>query len=215
MYVPPHFEQHDSDAVRAAIRAARLATIVTQTDGSFFASHIPMLLEDAPAPHGRLIGHLARANPHGKAIGEGAEALVMFMGPDAYVSPSLYETKREHGKVVPTWNYVAVHVTGRVRVIDDRDAVYAIVSRLTQHHESKRAEPWAVTDAPESYIENQLRGIVGIELTIVHIEPKWKLSQNREERDYTGVRAGLAISEDPADRALAQAMAEEEPRFRA
>ena len=215
MYVPPHFRQADPSAVRAAIRAARLGTLVTRHDGEFLASHVPMLLEDDPAPHGRLIAHLARANSQWSAIGAETDALVMFMGPDAYVSPSLYPTKREHGKVVPTWNYVAVHVHGRVRVIEERDALYAIVTRLTRAHEAERAEPWAVTDAPESYIENQLRAIVGIEISIERLEAKWKLSQNREARDYAGVREGLANSADPADRALARAMADEERRSRA
>jgi len=214
MYVPPHFRQDDPVVVRAAIRAARLATIVTQRDGAFFASHVPMVLEDEPAPHGRLIAHLSRANAQWRAIGDGADALVMFLGPDAYVSPSLYATKHEHGKVVPTWDYVAIHASGRVRVIDDRDGRHAIVSSLTRAHESRREDPWDVTDAPESYIENQLLGIVGIEVTIERIEAKWKLSQNREARDLDGVRDGLAASDDPADRALARAIAEEEARLR-
>ncbi len=188
------------------IRAARLGTLVTQRDGEFFASHVPMLLEDEPEPQGRLIAHLARANPQWRAIGAGVPALVMFMGPDAYVTPSFYESKREHGKVVPTWDYVAIHLSGTVRVIDDAAAVHAIVTKLTDAHESRRDEPWAVTDAPDTYIAGQLRGIVGIEIAIERVEAKWKLSQNRTKADIAGVRDGLAASSDPADRALADAM---------
>jgi len=169
---------------------------------------VPMLLEDEPAPHGRLIAHLARANKQWKAIGEGADALVIFHGPDAYVTPSFYESKRDHGNVVPTWDYVAIHAYGTVRVIDDAERVLAIVTKLTNAHESRRAEPWAVDDAPEEYIASELRAIVGIEIAIERFDAKWKLSQNREPRDFAGVRDGLAASADAGDRAVAHAMNE-------
>ncbi len=192
--------------IRAAIRAARLGSLVTQHDGELFASHVPMLLEDEPAPHGRLIAHLARANKHGKAIGAGTAALVIFHGPDAYVTPSFYESKRDHGKVVPTWDYIAIHAYGTVRVIDDAARVLEIVTKLTNAHESRRDEPWAVDDAPADYIASQLRAIVGIEVVIDRVDAKWKLSQNRDERDLAGVRDGLAASADAGDRAVAHAI---------
>jgi transcriptional regulator len=203
VYVPRHFRQDDPATIRAAVRAARLGSLVTQNAGELFASHVPMLLEDEPAPHGRLIAHLARANTQWKAIGAGTSALVIFHGPDAYVSPSFYASKREHGKVVPTWDYIAIHAYGTVRVIDDADAVLGIVTKLTNAHEARRAEPWAVDDAPATYIAAQLRGIVGIELTVERFDAKWKLSQNRAERDFAGVRDGLAASADAGDRAVA------------
>jgi len=206
VYVPRYFRQDDPATIRAAIRAARLGSLVTQHAGELFASHIPMLLEDEPAPHGRLIAHLARANKQWKAIGEGTSALVIFHGPDAYVTPSFYESKRDHGKVVPTWDYIAIHAYGTVRVIDDAERVLAIVTKLTSAHESRREKPWAVDDAPDAYIASELRAIVGIEITIERFDAKWKLSQNREERDFSGVRDGLAASPDASDRAVAQAM---------
>jgi len=206
VYVPRYFRQDDAATIRAAIRAARLGSLVTQHEGELFASHVPMLLEDEPGPHGRLIAHLARANKQWKAIGAGTSALVIFHGPDAYVTPSFYESKREHGKVVPTWDYVAIHAYGTVRVIDDADRVLAIVTKLTSAHESRRAEPWAVDDAPADYIASELRAIVGIEIAIERFDAKWKLSQNRAERDFTGVRDGLAASADAGDRALAHAI---------
>jgi transcriptional regulator len=208
VYVPRYFRQDDPAVVRAAIRAARLGSLVTQRDGELFASHVPMLLEDEPAPHGRLIAHLARANKQWRAIGDGTPALVIFHGPDAYVTPSFYESKRDHGKVVPTWDYIAIHAYGTVRVIDDADAVHAIVTKLTDAHEARRAEPWAVDDAPADYIASELRAIVGIEIAIERFDAKWKLSQNREERDIAGVRDGLAASADAGDRALAHALRE-------
>ncbi len=206
MYVPRYFRQDDPATIRAAIRAARLGSLVTQHDGELFASHVPMLLEDEPAPHGRLIAHLARANPQWKAIGERTSALVIFHGPDAYVTPSFYASKRDHGKVVPTWDYIAIHAYGTVRVIDDAGDVLEIVTKLTNAHEARRAEPWAVDDAPEPYIAAELRAIVGIEIAIERFDAKWKLSQNREERDFAGVRDGLAASADAGDRAVAHAI---------
>ncbi len=147
-----------------------------------------------------LHGHLAKANPQWKtpAIGE---AMVIFSGPEAYVTPSWYETKREHGKVVPTWNYVAVHAYGPAEFYEDEGRLLDLVSRLTDLHESRRAEPWAVADAPEPFVSAQLRGIVGLRLPISRLEGKRKMSQNRGAADRAGVAAGLAASEDPSDRA--------------
>jgi len=189
MYLPAHFAEPDIDVLHDAIRASGLATLVTLTDGGLIASHVPLLLETEPAPNGKLIGHLARPNPQGRgAIGE---ALAIFHGPEGYITPSYYATKRETGKVVPTWNYIAIHAYGTLRFIDDRAALLELVTRLTNHHESKRATPWAVSDAPDDFVAGMLNGIIGFELTISRLEGKWKMSQNRPAADRTGVIDGL------------------------
>lgn len=206
MYVPPHFRQGDLGEVHALIHATRLATLVTVAQGTPVASHVPMLLDEAKGPQGTLLCHVARANPQWTAIEPRTQALVMFMGPDAYVSPSWYAAKREHGKVVPTWNYTAVHAYGSVRVIDEQQELRALVERLTQKHEAHREQPWHVADAPESFIEGHLRGIIGLEITIERLEGKWKLSQNRSAEDVAGVIAGLESSDDATDHATAAAM---------
>jgi transcriptional regulator len=202
MYVPPAFRDTELASLHGAIRAARLANLVTATAEGLLATPLPLFLEEAEGEQGVLYGHLARANPQWKqpAIGN---ALAIFMGPDAYVSPGWYATKAESGKVVPTWNYVTVHATGPVEFFEDPERLLAVVSRLTEQHEAGRTAPWAVADAPESFVRAQLRGIVGLRLPIARLEGKRKLSQNRNEADRAGVAAGLAASDDPADRAVA------------
>jgi transcriptional regulator len=160
----------------------------------------------AEGPHGTLYGHVAKANPHWRGLAAAGVARAIFPGPEAYVSPSLYASKREHGRVVPTWNYVAVHAIGAVEVVEDAARLHALVSRLTDRHEGPRAAPWAVTDAPEAFVAGQLKGIVGVVLRIEALIGKRKLSQNRSEADREGVVAGLAASDDPADRAVADEM---------
>jgi len=191
MYVPTHFAEDRRDVLHAAMRAARLATLVTLTADGLIASHVPMLLDAEAGENGTLIGHLARANPQATAAPIG-EALVIFTGPDAYITPSWYATKRENGRVVPTWNYVAIHAYGTLELFDDAARLHALVSRLTHHKEKPRTEPWAVTDAPARFIEGQLKGIVGFALPITRLQGKWKMSQNRPEADRVGVAAGLA-----------------------
>ncbi|HJS85580.1 MAG TPA: FMN-binding negative transcriptional regulator, partial [Acetobacteraceae bacterium] len=161
------------------------------TDQGLVASHVPLLLDPEPAPFGTLIGHLARPNPQATASRAEPEALAIFHGSDAYVTPSWYETKRQTGKVVPTWNYVAVHAYGPLRFFDDPARLLAIVTRLTERHEAARAAPWAVGDAPADFIAGMLRGIVGFELPITRLEGKRKMSQNRPREDRAGVAAGL------------------------
>src|SRR5579863_6925945 len=154
MYVPPLFKEDRIDVLHDAIRRTGLATLITNTADGLIASHVPMLLDTEPAPYGTLIGHLARPNPQGRgAIGE---ALAIFQGPDAYITPSWYETKRETGKVVPTWNYCVIHAYGPLRVIDDPAWLHDFVTRLTNRHESSRPAPWQVSDAPADFIEKQL-----------------------------------------------------------
>lgn len=184
----PRFNQMPEDEVRefvAAIGTAQLVTVAA--DGTPDATFLPVLWRED-----RLIGHVARANPHWKAIVSGSAALAVVTGPDAYISPAFYATKREHGRVVPTWNYSAVHLRGPVRVVEDVEWLRSVVTGLTDHHESGRDEPWAVTDAPAAYVDKQLRAIIGIEIAVESVEAKAKLSQNRSEEDRAGVVAGLA-----------------------
>lgn len=201
MYVPTPFREDDLTAIHATMRAARLASLVTSGPDGLVATPLPLLLDPAEGPQGTLYGHVARANPQWKA--SAGEAMAIFMGPDAYVTPSWYATKRETGKVVPTWNYVAVHAYGPAEFFDDPDRLLDVVTRLTALHEAPRAEPWAVSDAPEAFVRAQLKGIVGLRLPIARIDAKRKMSQNRNAADRAGVAAGLAGSEAEADRAVA------------
>jgi transcriptional regulator len=192
----PTFNVMDSADVRDFVSAVGTAQLVTVgEDGVPDATFLPVLWEGD-----RLVGHLARANAHWQRIVDGAPALAIVMGADSYISPSWYAAKAEHGKVVPTWNYSVVHLRGRVAVHDDADWVRGLVTRLTDHHEQPRAEPWAVTDAPADYLEKNLRPIVGVEIVLDSVEAKAKLSQNRSEEDRAGVAAGLtADGRDPDD----------------
>ena len=206
MYVPPAFEENDLSVLHEAIRQSGLATLVTLGAEGLEASHVPMLLDPDPAPLGTLHGHVARANPQWRRAAAAAHALAIFLGPDAYISPSWYASKQQTGKVVPTWNYVAVHAAGAVRFYDDADRLLALVTRLTARHETPRATPWAVTDAPDDYIRGLLTQIVGFEIPIARLEGKWKLSQNRPEVDRLGVAAGLAARDDATASAVAALM---------
>lgn len=207
MYTPPAFREDDPDALRAIMRGARLATLVTATAEGLVATPLPLFLVEAEGEAGTLYGHLARANPQWKLEPTG-EAMAIFAGPDAYVTPTWYPSKREHGKVVPTWNYEAVHAYGPVEFFDDRERLRDAVTRLTELYERPRADPWAVTDAPGSYIDAQLRGIVGLRMPITRIEGKRKMSQNRPPADRDGVAAGLGASDSEADRLVAARVAE-------
>jgi transcriptional regulator len=191
VYIPPLFKEDRVDVLHAAIRRSGLATLVTLTGDGLIASHVPMLLDPEPAPYGTLLGHLARPNPQARGAAPGVQALAIFQGPDAYITPSWYATKRENGKVVPTWNYVTIHAHGPVAFFDDAERLREVVTRLTEREEQARAEPWAVTDAPADFIDGMLKGIVGFALPIVRLEGKWKMSQNRPAQDRAGVVAGL------------------------
>jgi transcriptional regulator len=200
VYLPPAFQEDRTDVLHAAIRGSGLATLVTLGPDGLVASHIPLLLEPEPAPYGTLIGHVARPNP--QARGATGPALAIFHGPDAYITPSWYETKRATGKVVPTWNYVAVHATGPISFFDDPERLLEVVTRLTERHESGRAAPWAVSDAPADFVQGMLKGIVGLSIRIERLEGKWKMSQNRPPADRDGVVAGLTAEGQPAVAAL-------------
>ena len=188
MYLPKHFEQTDAAALEKLLREHPLATLVSSGPDGLTADHIP--LEYDAASH-TLRGHVARANPLWKVAG-GQPVLAVFQGPQAYVSPSWYATKAEHHKVVPTWNYVVVHAHGELRVVDQAPWLLDLVSRLTRHHETPQVQPWAVSDAPEDYVQTMLRAIVGIEIPLTKLVGKWKMSQNRHEADRVGVARGLA-----------------------
>lgn len=206
MYCPSAFRQDDLATLHQQIQASGLALLSSAGEQGLQASHLPLLLEPHEGGFGTLYGHFARANPHWRDLATGTEALVVFSGADGYVHPGWYPAKAEHGKVVPTWNYIAVHAWGQAEVFDDPERLLRLVSRLSERHEQGRARPWAVSDAPRAYIDAMLRAIVGFALPIRRIEGKWKLSQNRSASDQAGVRAGLAESARASDRELAQQM---------
>ncbi|MGA8135911.1 MAG: FMN-binding negative transcriptional regulator [Pseudomonas gingeri] len=206
MYTPSAFSEQDLLTLQQHIQGTRLATLVTHGKLGLQAIHVPLLLRPEQGPNGTLYGHLARANPQWQELAEGGEVLVIFPGADAYVSPSFYPAKAEHGKVVPTWNYVAVHAYGQAEVFDDADRLLNLVSALTDRHEAGRDKPWKVADAPAPYIESMLKAIVGFAIPIQRLEGKRKLSQNRSAADQAGVQQGLAASADSQDQTLAQLM---------
>lgn len=204
MYTPKAFIDDDLPRLQLHMEQTRLAILVTHGADGLQATHLPVLLQPRAGSNGTLLGHLARANPQCQALASGAPALVIFPGADAYVSPNFYPSKAQHHKVVPTWNYTAVHATGVAEVFSDAPRLLALVTGLTQRHEAGQAQPWAVSDAPADYIEGMLRAIVGFELPISRLEGKRKLSQNRSAEDIAGVQAGLAASAEANDRQLAE-----------
>ncbi|HTW82866.1 MAG TPA: FMN-binding negative transcriptional regulator [Candidatus Sulfotelmatobacter sp.] len=210
MYVPKHFAEQDATLLREAIARYPLATLVTAYEAAPVANHLPMLVD--PERPDVLLCHVARANALWRTVDQRSEALAIFTGPDAYVSPAFYPAKREHGRVVPTWNYIAVHVYGTLHVLDDLAATRRIVTLLTDAHEAPRAQPWHVDDAPETFVEQQLGAIVGLELHVARAIGKWKLGQNRSTADRLGVEDALSASDRPSDRATADAMAERAAR---
>ena len=206
MYTPRAFALEDLPELQQLIQHTRLAQLVTVGEQGLLASHLPLLLNPDEGAHGTLYGHLAKANPQWKDLQNGGEALVIFAGAEAYISPAFYPAKAEHGKVVPTWNYIAVHAYGKAEVFSDAERLLRVVTALTDRHEAGRAQPWSVSDAPADYIEGMLKAIVGFALPIERLVGKRKLSQNRSQADMAGVRAGLAASTDVRDQALARSI---------
>jgi transcriptional regulator len=206
MYVPRHFDESRPEILRELVRVHPFATLVTWTGEEIEADHLPMELDPAPAPLGTLVGHVARANPVWKRADAAVEALAIFRGPQSYVSPGWYPTKHETGKVVPTWNYAVVHAWGRLRFVEDRVWLRALVERLTRRHEAGRPAPWAVDDAPADFIDAMLGAIVGVELVVTRFAGKWKLGQNRSPADRDGMLRGLAEESSPGATELAAAM---------
>lgn len=196
MYVPGHFAA-DEELLGELLRNHGAADLVTQTDDGLVATMLPFVYVPEAGEHGALHGHVARNNDQWKRPARG-ESLVIVRGPDAYISPSWYASKAEHGRVVPTWNYITAHVYGQLVVHDDAEWKEDLVRRLTAKHEGRREHPWAVDDAPRAYVEGQLRAIVGVELLITRVEAKAKLSQNRPAADVDGVIEGLRERGDTA-----------------
>lgn len=193
MYTPAAFREDRPEVLRDLIRTHPLATLVTGGASGLIANLLPFVLVETP--NGDVLrGHLARANEQVASLREGGEALVIFQGPEAYITPAWYASKKEHGKVVPTWNYVVVQVWGTPRVIDDKDWLLAQINELTTLQESGRRDPWAVADAPADYVEAQVRAITGLEIPVARIEGKWKASQNQPAANQAGVVRGLRQS---------------------
>lgn len=203
MYQPAHFRQTDSDALNALMRAYPFATVVASGEGGLAANHLPLEGVD-----GKLHGHVARGNE--LASMDGTEVLVIFRGPDGYISPNWYPTKRETHREVPTWNYAVVHVRGTLRVIDDATWLRGFLERLTDRHEAGQPSPWRVSDAPEDHVEKSLRAIVGLEISIDRIEGKFKLSQNHPAGNRVGVVEGLRQRDGRGDADLAELMSQQE-----
>lgn len=207
MYLPPHFEETRLDVLHDVIRAHPLGTLITVADGRPVADEIPFLIDPTAGSQGHLHAHLARANPVCRNTPGECKVLVLFRGPQAYVSPAWYPGKAEHGRVVPTWNYVSVQVSGTLRLIDDEAWIRAQIDQLTTQQETGRSAPWRVDDAPEDFITQQLRAIVGVEIVIESLTGKWKTSQNRSAADRLGVAAGLAAEDDPQAQRMARLVA--------
>jgi transcriptional regulator len=198
VYVPSHFSLGDLDAVAAFIDAVGAADLVTAApDGTLSSTLVPVLWErGAEGGHGRLLAHVARMNPQWDSVRDGQRVLAIVHGPQAYVSPSWYAAKAEHGRVVPTWDYSAVHLSGTVELVDDANQLRDLVERLTDRHELSRSAPWSVEDAPPAFVAGQLRAIRGIVVHVDTVEGKAKLSQNRSVADREGVVAGLLAEGD-------------------
>jgi transcriptional regulator len=200
LYIPPAFRETDPAVLHDRIKAIGFGSVTTVGPDGPLISHVPVALDTTIGPLGQIRCHVARANPQWRDSDFSKPALAVFMGPDTYVSPSWYPSKQEHGKAVPTWNYVAICARGRIETFDDRDALAAHVAELSERHEAAFPEPWQVSDAPADYMEKQLRAIVGFRFTIEALEGKLKLSQNRSEADRVSVAAALAASPDPQAR---------------
>jgi transcriptional regulator len=205
MYVPIHFREERRDVMLEAMRAHPLATVVSYGPDGLIGSHLPLIAKQDGAEI-VLEGHFARANPHCAVIESDAPTLVIFQGPAAYVSPGWYPSKKEHGKAVPTWNYISVHASGSTQVMRDGAWLMNHVSDLSDRHEQGRKEPWSTSDAPPVYMDQMLRAILGFRIHVTSLHGKWKLSQNRSEADRNGVLDGLAEDSLPQNAALVEAM---------
>lgn len=197
MYQPPHFREDDLGVQHALIRAHPLGLLITAGKDGPTANLLPFHLDAGRGAKGTLQVHMARANGQWKEVLAGAVPLVVFHGAHSYITPSWYATKRETGKVVPTWNYATVQVRGKATVIEDAEWLFTQVAALTADHEGKRVEPWAVDDAPDTFIAAQIKGIIGVEIEITDIAGKWKVSQNRPAADIAGVAVGLEEAGQP------------------
>lgn len=198
MYQPPHFREDRIEVQHDLIRNHSLGLLITAGPGGLIANPVPFLIDSDTSKHGTLRAHLARGNPHWQELGAVDQCLIVFQGPQEYVTPSWYATKQETGKVVPTWNYATVHAWGRPQIIEDAAWLRRQLDDLTLLKEGRRPKPWAVGDAPEPFVAAQMKGIVGVEIPIDRIEGKWKVSQNRPEKDRAGVVTGLRAGSESA-----------------
>jgi len=206
-YPSPAFREDRTEVLHAAIRDLHFGALITRPEGAFATSYLPWELDATRGPHGTLVGHLARYNPQSRMPGNGVDALVLFQGPHAYVSPSWYPGKGEDPRQVPTWDYLVVEARGTLVTFDDEARLYNLLTQLTDHNEAGREHRWRVTDAPDDYVRREMRHIVGIELRIESLTGRYKLSQNRNAADQEGARAGLAAAPTEREHDLANAVA--------
>ncbi|UYZ82773.1 FMN-binding negative transcriptional regulator [Entomomonas sp. E2T0] len=206
MYIPKHFQDNDQQSLFNTIRQIQTANLVTQHPSGLIATYLPLYLEETEGKQGTLYGHIAKANSQWQQSLTNTEALAIFTGPDAYITPSWYPSKQIHHKEVPTWNYIAVHTYGTIEFIEEPNTLLDIVTKLTNANEKNRQQPWQVKDAPQDYIQTMLKAIIGVKITITKIEGKRKLSQNKTADNQQGVIQGLTNSEKATDKALAKLM---------
>jgi transcriptional regulator len=204
MYTPAQFAETNLTVLHGLIKAQPFGTWVTLADSELVANHLPFMIDPNRGAYGTLVGHVARPNAVWQQLSRSQESLVIFQGPQAYISPSWYPSKQEHGKAVPTWNYAVVHAHGMAQMIEDREWLLNHVTALSTQHEASQAMPWSVADAPLDYIDKLLGAIVGIEIPIARLIGKWKLSQNRSAVDQQGVIAGLQTRDDANSHAMAE-----------
>lgn len=203
MYLPSHFKETRPTVLRELMRQHPLGALVVVGGGELLANHMPFEHDIDPQPYGTIRAHVARANPVWRECSPDTDALVIFQGPSAYVSPNWYPSKQASGKVVPTWNYAVVHASGPIRFVHDTHWLRALVEKLTARHEQSQPKPWKVSDAPPSFTDAQLKAIVGVEIEVTKLVGKWKNSQNRSAADRAGVAAGLHGTSDADSRMLA------------
>src|ERR1700761_919275 len=206
MYTPKAFEVTDLALLHSAMKQSELATLVTMTNHGLVATHLPLLLDETRGEYGTLTGHVSRANAQWRESDPKSEALIIFLGLDTYVSPSWYPAKQETGRVVPTWNYAAIHAYGRLTFFEDAERLRTVVTELTKRHEASFPAPWKVTDAPATYIDSQLKASVGLECQITRLEGKQKFNQNRSAEDRLGVIEGLLELQEERKRQVAELM---------
>lgn len=197
MYLPASFREDRLDVMQDLIRSYPLGSLITHGEQGLNASPVPFMIYPEESEQGILRAHMAKSNPHWKALGNVSECLIIFMGEQGYINPSWYQSKQTTHKVVPTWNYATVHVWGKPEIVEDGAWLQRQLNDLTNSHEQNRPQPWAMHDAPEDYIDAQMKAIIGIQIPITRIEGKWKMSQNRMEEDQLGVITGMQKTDDP------------------
>lgn len=207
MYQPAQFAETRPEVMQQLMREHAFGTLVTLASDGLNANHLPFEFDPEPAPYGTLIAHVARSNPVWQDLASGVEALVIFQGPHAYISPGWYATKQEHGRVVPTYNYMVVHAYGRLRAVEDKTWLRRLLERLTARHEAGMPQPWKLDDAPADFIDKLLPAIVGIEIPIARLIGKWKVSQNQPQANRVGVEQGLRAQGEEQAAAMADAVA--------